>query len=37
VVHGNRGRPCKRKIKEKTVERIVELALGSIGDSTIVI
>jgi transposase len=26
VVHGNRGRPCKRKIKEKTVKRIVELA-----------
>jgi transposase len=28
VVHGNRGRACKRKIKEKTVKRIVELALG---------
>jgi hypothetical protein len=28
VVHGNRGRPCKRKIKEKTVNRIVELAKG---------
>ena len=28
VVHGNRGRPCKRKIKEKTVRRIVELARG---------
>jgi transposase len=28
VVHGNRGRPCKRKIKEKTVKRIVELAKG---------
>jgi transposase len=28
VVHGNRGRPCKRKIKEKTVKRIVELARG---------
>src|SRR5215470_257140 len=26
VVHGNRGRACKRKIKEKTVKRIVELA-----------
>jgi predicted DNA-binding transcriptional regulator YafY len=25
VVHGNRGRPCKRKIKEKVVKRIVEL------------
>lgn len=28
VVHGNRGRPSKRKIKEKTVRRIVELAQG---------
>jgi transposase len=28
VVHGNRGRPCKRKIKEKTVKRIVGLAEG---------
>jgi len=28
VVHGNRGRPCKRKIQEKTVKRIVELAKG---------
>lgn len=28
VMHGNRGRPCKRKIKEKTVKRIVELAKG---------
>ena len=28
VVHGNRGRPCKRKIKEKTMRRIVELARG---------
>jgi len=28
VMHGNRGRPCKRKIKEKTVKRIVELAQG---------
>lgn len=28
VVHGNRGRPCKRKTKEKTVKRIVELARG---------
>jgi transposase len=28
VVHGNRGRPCKHKIKEKTVNRIVELAKG---------
>jgi transposase len=26
VVHGNRGRPCKRKTKEKTIKRIVELA-----------
>ncbi len=28
VVHGNRGRPCKRKIKDKTVRRILELARG---------
>ena len=28
VVHGNRGRPCKRKIKEKVVRRVVELARG---------
>ena len=28
VVHGNRGRACKRKIKERTVKRIVELARG---------
>ena len=32
VVHGNRGRPCKRKIKEKTVKRIVELARGKYKD-----
>src|SRR5258708_18923831 len=28
VIHGNRGRPCKRKDKEKTVKRVVELARG---------
>src|SRR5215203_1595475 len=28
VVHGNRGRSCKRKTKEKTVKRILELARG---------
>jgi transposase len=28
VVHGNRGRPCKRKIKEQEVKRVVELAKG---------
>ena len=28
VVHGNRGRECKRKVKEKEVKRIVELAKG---------
>jgi transposase len=28
VIHGNRGRPCKRKAKEKTVKRVVELARG---------
>jgi transposase len=28
VVHGNRGRPSKSKVKEKTLKRIVELAKG---------
>jgi len=28
VVHGNRGRRCKRKTEEKTVRRVVELARG---------
>ena len=28
VVHGNRGRRCKRKTKEKTVRRVVQLARG---------
>lgn len=28
VMHGNRGRPCKRKVKENTLKRIVELARG---------
>jgi len=28
VVHGNRGRLCKRKLSEKTQRRIVELARG---------
>lgn len=28
VVHGNRGRPCKCKIADKVIKRIVELALG---------
>ena len=28
VVHGNRGRACKRKTEEKTVRRVVELARG---------
>ena len=28
VIHGNRGRPCKRKTREKTIKRIVELARG---------
>jgi transposase len=32
VVHGNRGQPCKRKIKDKTVKRILELALGKYKD-----
>jgi len=25
AVHGNRGRPCKRKTQEKTIRRVVEL------------
>src|SRR6188768_2651845 len=28
VVHGNRGRPCKCKIEDQVVRRIVGLALG---------
>ena len=32
VVHGNRGRPCKGKIKEKTIRRVVELARGKYKD-----
>jgi len=32
VVHGNRGRPCKRKVKEQTVKRIIELAQGKYKD-----
>jgi len=28
VVHGNRGRPCKCKLEEKVIKRIVGLALG---------
>ena len=28
VVHGNRGRRCKRKIKDQTVRRVLELARG---------
>ena len=28
VVHGNRGRACKHKTKEKEVKRVVELAKG---------
>ena len=28
VIHGNRGRQCKRKTQEKTVRRVVELARG---------
>ena len=26
VVHGNRGRPCKRRLKDGTVRRVLELA-----------
>jgi transposase len=28
VIHGNRGRACKRKVKETTVRQVVELARG---------
>ena len=28
VVHGNRGRSCKRRTKEKTIRRVLELARG---------
>ena len=28
VVHGNRGRPCKRRLKDSTVRRVLELARG---------
>src|SRR5512139_2606558 len=28
VIHGNRGRPCKCKIEDTVIKRIVELALG---------
>jgi transposase len=28
VIHGNRGRRCKRKTKDKIVRRVVELARG---------
>lgn len=28
VVHGNRGRPCNRKLKDRTVKRVLELARG---------
>jgi transposase len=28
VIHGNRDRPCKRRVKEKIVRRVVELAQG---------
>jgi transposase len=28
VVHGNRGRPCKCKLEDKVIKRIVGLALG---------
>ena len=36
VVHGSRGRPCKKKTREKTVKRIVELARGRCQDLMII-
>jgi transposase len=32
IVHGNRGRACQRKIKDKVIKRIVELARGKYKD-----
>jgi hypothetical protein len=29
VIHGNRGRPCKRNVKEKMIRRVVQLAQGT--------
>ena len=37
VIHGNRRRPCKHKIEQKTVKRIIDLAEGSTNISTIII
>ena len=28
MLHGNRGRPCKYKLKDQILKRVVELALG---------
>jgi hypothetical protein len=28
VIHGNGGRPCKYKLKDQTLKRVVELARG---------
>ena len=28
VIHGDRGRPCKSKVKEKMIRRVVQLAQG---------
>ena len=28
VIHGNRGRPCQRRLKDNTVRRVLELARG---------
>ena len=30
VIHGNRGRSCKHKVKEKIVRRVVKLARGEV-------
>jgi transposase len=37
VIHGNRGRPYKRKVKEKTISRVVALARGNTRGLTITI
>src|SRR6516225_980906 len=37
VIHRNRGRPCKRKVKEKIVRRVAALARGKTKYLTITI
>ncbi len=37
VIHGHRGRICQRKLSEKTVRRIVELARGKLARALTII